>query len=393
MTSSDTVKSPSRYDNFGHQFIGGEWREGRSASTVIDLDPYSGKTLLEMRGASVADVDDAYTAAVAAQPAWAALLPRERADLLLCAARAFEERHDEIVDWLIHEAGATNYWAQMISRHAVVCCSEAAAYAQGAAGLILPSLIPGQQSYVHRKPVGVVALATSWNSPINLTMRALAPALALGNAVVLKPASDTPVSGGLIHARVFEDIGLPKGLFSVLVGASAEIGSALTGHDAANSIAFTGSTRVGREIMAQNAENRNIKRLGLELGGNSPVVVLDDADLDLAANAIVFGRFLHQGQVCMSTNRVLADASIHDALVDKLRARISELPFGDPSDPRTVVGPLMSERAARGVLAKIERAKAQGARMLVGGPAQGNVVPPHLFVDVRPEHELSRDEI
>ncbi|MDO9356056.1 MAG: aldehyde dehydrogenase family protein, partial [Solirubrobacteraceae bacterium] len=237
-----SASPPPPYRAFGAQFIGGEWRRGGSSRTVVDLDPYTGETLLEMPGASVADVDDAYAAALGAQPEWAARLPRERAELLLRAARAFEDRHDEIVDWLTREAGATSFWSQQITRHAAICCSEAAAYAQGAAGTILPSLIAGQQSHVYRKPVGVVALVTSWNSPVNLTVRALAPALALGNAVVLKPASEAPVSGGLIHARIFEEVGLPKGLFSVLVGASSEIGDALTGHDAANSVSFTGST-------------------------------------------------------------------------------------------------------------------------------------------------------
>ncbi|MCW5625124.1 MAG: aldehyde dehydrogenase family protein [Burkholderiales bacterium] len=384
---------PVPYRAYGQQFIGGEWRRGRSSRTLQDVDPYTGEMLLEMSGASVDDVDDAYAAAAAAQPAWAQALPRERAELLLRAARVFEDRHDEIIDWLTREAGATRFWSQQITRHAAVCCSEAAAYAQGAAGVILPSLIRDQESHVYRKPVGIVALVTSWNSPINLTVRALAPALALGNAVVLKPASESPVSGGLIHARIFEEIGLPKGLFSVLVGASVEIGDALTGHDLADSVSFTGSTRVGRGIIAQNAGNRAMKRLGLELGGNAPVVVLDDADLDLACDAIVFGRFLHQGQICMSTNRVLVDAKVHDALVDRLAARIRALPYGDPRDPNTVVGPLMSAKAVDGVVAKIERAKADGARMIVGGPPIGNVVPPHLFVDVQPDHALPNDEI
>lgn len=381
------------FSGFGLQYVGGEWRQGRSDHSVNDLDPYTGDTLLSLAGASLADVDDAYAAAARAQPEWAAWLPRERAELLLRAAAAFESRHDEIVGWLTREAGATRFWAEQITRHAAICCSEAAAYAQGPAGVLLPSLIRDQQSQVHRKPVGTVALVTSWNSPINLTLRALAPALALGNAVVLKPASETPVTGGLFHAKVFEQVGLPKGLFSVLVGAASEIGDALTGHPLADSVSFTGSTRVGRGLIAQNAANTRIKRLGLELGGNAPVVVLDDADLDLACNAIVYGRFLHQGQICMSTNRVIVQAAVHDALVDRLHARIAALPYGDPRDPHTVVGPLMGAKAVQGVVAKIARAREQGARQLVGGPAAGNVVPPHLFVDVQPDHDLPNDEI
>jgi aldehyde dehydrogenase (NAD+) len=386
--------TPQPFEGFGPQFIAGQWRNGGSTQhTIVDENPYSGEVLLRIQGASVADVDDAYVAATAAQREWAARLPRERAELLLAAARAFNARHDEIVGWLAREAGATQFWAQQISRHAAVCCSEAAAYAQGAAGVMLPSLQAHQQSHVYRKPVGVVALITSWNSPINLTLRALAPALALGNAVLLKPASETPVTGGLFHAKVFEEVGLPKGLLSVLVGASGEIADTLTGHDAAASVSFTGSTRVGRGLIAQNAGNRRIKRLGLELGGNAPLVVLGDADLEQAARAIVFGRFLHQGQICMSTNRVLVDASVHDALVARLVPLIQALPFGDPADPNTVVGPLMTQRAVQAVIKKIEKAKAEGATMRIGGPAQGRVVPPHLFTEVLPHHALPNDEI
>lgn len=388
------MAAPTPYDGFGAQFVAGQWRTGRSTQhTLLDDNPFTGEVILRIPGATVDDVNDAYAAAKVAQAEWASRLPRERAEVLLAAARIFAARHDEIVDWLTREAGATSFWAHQISSHAAVCCSEAAAYAQGAAGVMLPSLQPGQQSQVHRVPVGVVALITSWNSPINLTLRALAPALALGNAVVLKPASETPVSGGLFHARVFEEVGLPKGLLSVLVGASGEIADTLTGHDDCASVSFTGSTRVGRELIAQNAKNGRIKRMGLELGGNAPLVVLDDADLDQAARAIVYGRFLHQGQICMSVNRVLVDAKVHDALVDKLVPLVKALPYGDPSDPGTVVGPLMTQKAVDGVVRKIEKAGADGARLLVGGEVKGRVVPPHLFVDVLPTHSLPHDEI
>lgn len=384
---------PPPYTGWTQQFIGGEWRDGRSTTTIVNQNPYDGSQIVRIRGASVEDVNDAYAAAVKAQAEWAALLPRDRADLLMKASRVFEERFEEIVALLAREAGATSFWGRQIARHAAICCSEAAGYAQGAAGVMLPSLQKDQQSHVYRKPIGVLSLITSWNSPINLTLRALAPALALGNAVVLKPASETPITGGLFHAKVFEEVGLPRGLLSVLVGASSEIAATLTGHDDAASVSFTGSTRVGRSLFAQNAINTRMKRLGLELGGNAPLVVLDDADLDQAAKAIVFGRFLHQGQICMSTNRVLVDVKVHDALVDKLVPLIKALRYGNPADPQTVIGPLMTKKAVDGVVEKIEKAKAEGARMLIGGQVQGNVVPPHLFIDVKLEHELPNVEI
>ncbi len=378
---------------YTRQFIAGAWRAGRSATVIEDLDPYRGERLTALPGASVEDIDDAFAAAAAAQPAWAGKTPFERAGLLLKAAALFEKRREEIMRWLCREAGATRVWADMISRHAVLCCSEAAAYAQQASGRILPSLIPGQDSQVHRKPVGVVAIVTPWNSPINLTLRAVAPALGLGNAVVLKPASETPITGGLIHAEVFAEAGLPSGLLNVTVGASEEIADHFTTHPLADAVSFTGSTPVGRHVMERNARALRMKRLGLELGGNAPLVVLDDADLDQAAAAIVYGRFLHQGQICMSANRILVDDAVHDALVARLKPRVEALVHGDPADPATVVGPLIHARARDAVPARIARAKEDGATMLVGGDPMGLVVPPHLFVDVRPEHALWHEEV
>jgi acyl-CoA reductase-like NAD-dependent aldehyde dehydrogenase len=391
---SNDASLPTPFTGFTRHYIDGKWVEGRSSQTVIDdTSPFTGETLTSLKGAAIEDVDDAFAAAARAQADWAALLPRERAEWLLKAATAFDRRRPEIVDWLAREAGATHYWADMISRHAVLCCSEAAGYAQGAQGVILPTLIPGQQSHVYRKPVGVVAIVTPWNSPINLTLRAVAPAIALGNTVVLKPANESPIVGGLFHAKVFEEIGLPPGVVNVIVGSSGEMGDHFTTHPQADSVSFTGSTRVGRHIIEKNASASRMKRIGLELGGNAPFVVLEDADLDAATDAIVFGRFLHQGQICMSTNRVIVDAKVHDDLVSRLKTRISALPYGDPSDKKTVVGPVINEHARDGVVAKIEKAKAEGATMLVGGEPQGNVIPPHLFVDVKPEHALGRDEI
>lgn len=381
------------YEGLDLQYISGTWRPGGSSHRIVDRDPYSGEDLATIQGASREDVDDALAAAQLAQKEWEAVLPYERAEVLTRASQIFSRRHDEIANWLTKEAGATTYWARQIIAHAQLVCSESAAYAQTPSGEILPSLVKGQESRVYRKPVGVVSVISPWNSPVNLTTRAVAPALAMGNAVIVKPASDTPISGGSIVGKVFEEAGLPPGLLSIVSGSANEIGNMISEHDAISVVSFTGSTPVGRGLLERNAQARYLKRVGLELGGNAPCIVLDDADLDDAASGIIFGRFLHQGQICMSTNRVLVHTSIHDELVDRLKQRIECLPYGNPFDPTVVVGPLINQRATQSVLQKIEAAVADGAEKLVGEPTEGNVVPPHLFVDVPLNGSLGSEEI
>jgi acyl-CoA reductase-like NAD-dependent aldehyde dehydrogenase len=226
-------------------------------------------------------------------------------------------------------------------------------------------------------------------------MRSLAPALAVGNAVVVKPASDTPITGGLMHARIFEDAGLPKGVLNVVVGASREIGDAVVTDPASALLSFTGSTEVGRSLYGKAGGSARIKRLGLELGGNAPFVVLDDADLDRAAQALVVSRFLHQGQICMCANRAIVDARVFDDFVERVVTRTRALPYGDPNDPNTVVGPLINATQVAAVIGRIERATRQGAKALLDGAVRGsqrNIIPPHVFVDVQSHYAIAQEE-
>jgi acyl-CoA reductase-like NAD-dependent aldehyde dehydrogenase len=384
------------YTGFSQQYIAGQWRTGRSAGSVInDLNPYDGKTLVAIPGASVADVHDAYTAASAAQRSWALALPRERAEVMRRAADILKNRRDEIIDWTIAETGGIRKFAEIIWYFAWSITDAAASYPGRVRGEILPSDVVGQESRVYRKPLGVISIISPWNSPINLTQRSLAPALALGNAVVLKPAGDSPVTGGLMHAKIFEEAGLPPGLLNVVVGSSAEIGDAVVTHPASRLVSFTGSTRVGRDLYGKIGASQNIKHLALELGGNAPFVILDDADLDQAVNALVVGRFLHQGQICMSSNRVIVAEKLHDDMLASLLARIEGLAFGNPADASTVFGPLINASQVHGVLDKIARAKDEGANMALGGALRGpmqNIVPPHIFTDVQPHFAIAREE-
>ena len=196
---------------------------------------------------------------------------------------------------------------------------EAATFPSRAGGQIVPNDIPGKESRVYRQPVGVVGMISPWNFPLHLSNRSIAPALALGNTAVIKPASNTPVTGGLLLAKIYEEAGLPPGVLNVVIGAGGAIGDHFVSHRVPRVISFTGSTAVGRRIMELAARSLILKKVALELGGNSPLVVLDDADLDLAVNAAIFGKFLHQGQICMSVNRIIVNASVHRGVRRSLR--------------------------------------------------------------------------
>ena len=229
--------------------------------------------------------------------------------------------------------------------------------------------------------------------PLHLTARSLAPALALGNAVVVKPASDTPITGGLLLARIFEEAGLPAGVLSVVVGSGAEIGDAFVEHPVPALISFTGSTQVGRNIGRIASGGEHLKHVALELGGNSPFVVLADADVEQAVNAAVVGKFLHQGQICMAINRIIVEQPLLEDFTRRFVERVKALPYGDPSKPGTVVGPVINARQLAGLKEKIATAKAEGATLLLGGEPQGNVMPPHVFGNVTADMEIAREEI
>lgn len=207
------------------------------------------------------------------------------------------------------------------------------------------------------------------------------------------PASDTPVTGGLLLAKIYEEAGLPAGVLNVVIAHGSAIGDAFVRHPAPRVISFTGSTEVGKHIAELATQSTILKRVVLELGGNSPCVVLDDADLDLAVNAVVSGMFLHQGQICMAINRLIVDAKVHDEFVDRFTDRVRKLKVGNPADDETVIGPLINKQQLQRLLEHIEKAGAEGARQLVGGEPRGLVLPPHVFVDATNDMSIARDEL
>jgi aldehyde dehydrogenase (NAD+) len=379
LLSDRATTAPEPYDGFGSLYVGGVWRAGGTGKTADDLDPWSGQSVASTPLANLADVTEALDSAAAAQREWAATSPGERARVLRAAAGILEARQDEIIDWLVHEVGSTagkarGEWA--ITRAGLY---EAAGLPHHVTGQILPSDVPGKENRVYRTPVGVVAVISPWNYPLYLSNRSVAPALALGNAVVLKPSEDSPVTGGLLLAKIFEEAGLPAGVLQVITHSRADaalIGDAITTSPVPRSISFTGSTKVGQAITAK----AGVKRLSLELGGNAPIVVLDDADLAQAVDAAVISAFMHQGQVCMSGNRLIVDASVYDEFVDRFVAAVRRLPVGDPADPATFIGPLINQRQLDGVLDKLDRARRSGARQVLGGEPAGLSLPPHVIL-------------
>ena len=381
------------YEKLDRIFVAGEWREG-AGETLTNICPWDESTIFEMACATADDVDEACRAASDAQREWAALPPSARAAKMLAIGDILESRKDEIADWIVREVGGTQVKAALeLMLVTQVARQEAAALPYMVEGAILPEDIPGKESRAYRQPAGVVALISPWNFPLQLTARTLFPALALGNAVVLKPASDTPVAGGTIFAAICEEAGLPKGLVSVLPGSGSEIGDALVRHPVPSVVSFTGSTPVGRGVGKAALDGKRIKSLELELGGNSPIVVLDDADIDYAVEASVWGKFMHQGQICMIANRIVVEDAVYNEFVEKFVARTRKLVVGKRDAADCLIGPIVNRDQFEGIMEMIAKAKDQGATCALGGEPDGLVIPPHVFTDVGEDNCLVTHEI
>ncbi|WP_338677485.1 aldehyde dehydrogenase family protein [Streptomyces sp. SCSIO 30461] len=381
----------SFFTDLAHQYIDGEWRTGSGSWDIIDFNPYNGEKLAAITVATVAEVDQAYRAAERAQRPWAETNPYTRRLVFERALRIVEERSDRIADAIAEELGGTRLKAAFEIHLAKEYLREAIRLAVRPEGRVLPSQTDGKENRVYRLPVGVVGVITPYNFPFLVTLKSVAPALALGNAVVIKPNQHTPVVGGGLIARIFEDAGLPRGLLNVLVTDIAEVGDALIEHPVPKVISFAGSDRVGRHVGA--VAGRNFKRCVLELSGNSALVVLDDADLDHAVDAAVFSRFLYQGQVCTAANRILVDRSVEAAFTEKFVAKVAALRTGDPRDPETQIGPVIDSLQAESLAGLVDQAVADGATALVRGRVRGTLVEPTVLAGLPEQSPLLRQEI
>ncbi|MFI5779547.1 benzaldehyde dehydrogenase [Nocardia sp. NPDC051570] len=341
--------------------FGNGWRDATVTAPVIE--PATGSEIGRIGAAGVQDIDTAARSAVSSQRAWAAQPFNERAAVLRRAGDLFQQHAADVEHWLIREAGSVPGKAAVETNAAAQECFEAAALASTPPGQVLPTEYD-RLSMTRRVPVGLVGVIAPFNFPLTLAIRSVAPALALGNAVILKPDPRTAVCGGVALARIFEEAGLPEGLLHVLPGA-VDIGEALVTDPRVPVISFTGSTAAGRRVGELAA--RHLKRAHLELGGNSALIVLDDADLDAAVGLGAWGSFLHSGQICMATGRHLVHESLVDEYVERLAAKADALPVGDPATERVALGPVIDagqrDKIHRLVMSTVDA----GAKLVAGG--------------------------
>lgn len=343
-------------------FTGGAWRPGRGEIREV-VEPATGDRLGEVRLATVDDVAEAARTAREAQRGWAALPHTERAAVLRRAAALWSEHAEEISWWNIREVGAVPGMAGFAVHTAEQECWEAASLPGRPYGELVPSAEP-RLSMTRRYPVGVVGVIAPFNVPIILAIRSVAPALALGNAVLLKPDPRTAVTGGVVLARIFQEAGLPDGLLQVLPG-GPDIGEAIVTAPEVGVVSFTGSTSAGRRV--GELAGRHLKRAHLELGGNSALVVLDDADVDAAVNLAAWGSWFHQGQICMTTGRHLVHERVYDEFVERLADKAAKLPVGDPAREPVALGPVIDAGQRDKIHAIVSSSVGGGARLAAGG--------------------------
>ncbi|MFC4448699.1 aldehyde dehydrogenase family protein [Halorussus aquaticus] len=360
-------------------YLDGEWVAAADGETIAVENPATRERVTEVPAATEDDVDRAYEAAAAAQASWSERSAEERASVIEDAIDVLDDRRDDVLEALAVESGSANAKAFAEWQTAQGMCHHATTLAGRMETETSDSMIPGKQNEIERVPEGVVGVISPWNFPFNLSMRAVAPALATGNAVVLKPASSTPVTGGLLLARIFEEAGLPDGLLNVVTGRGSDVGDRMASHPELDVMAFTGSTEVGRRVAAQAAENLALP--AMELGGNNPYVVTADADVDAAVDSAVFGSFLHQGQICISINRHLVHEDLYDEYVEQLAERAGSLPIGDPRERENVVGPVIDEDQRDQILAYVEETVEQGATLETGGGHEDLYVEPTVLSD------------
>jgi len=358
-------------------FVGGSWTAGSGGTREV-TEPATGAVLASAGLADVTDVKRAAGIAAEAQRAWAATAHAERAAVLRRAGALWAQHAEEISWWNIREVGAVAGMAGFAVHVAEQECYEAAALPSRPYGELIPSDQP-RLSMARRVPAGVVGVISPFNVPIILGIRSVAPALALGNAVILKPDPRTAVTGGVVLARIFEEAGLPAGLLQVLPG-GADVGAALVTDPHVRVISFTGSTTAGRQV--GELAGRHLKRAHLELGGNSALIVLDDADLDDAVNLAAWGSFFHQGQICMTTGRHLVHERLYDDFVERLAAKASQLPVGDPARDQVALGPVIDAGQRDKIHEIVTTSAGQGARIAAGGRYEGLFYSATVLADV-----------
>lgn len=367
----------------------GGWVEAQGGSATVQ-EPATGDALGQIGIASSADVDRAAQSAQAARTMWAATPFDQRAAVMREAARLLKERAAEINYWNVRECGSIGPKADWELNATYEQMLMAAALPMQSNGQMFPSAMPGRTNLWRRVPIGTVGVIAPWNFPLLLAMRSVAPALALGNAVLLKPDTQSAVTGGMMIAQVFADAGLPAGVLHVLPGGPAT-GDAVVRHTAVDMISFTGSTAVGRHI--GEVCGGLLKKVALELGGNNAIVVLDDADIDAASSSGAWGAFLHQGQICMQAGRHLVHRSVAEAYAHRLAQRAEALHVGNPHAGPAHLGPVINAKQRDRIDQIVQASVTQGAQVLTGGTYEGLFYRPTVLTDVQPTMPAFTDEI
>ncbi len=372
--------------------IGGESVDAKDGQTFDRIDPVKRSVATRAAAASAADANRAVESAAAAFDAWAATGPGKRRELLLRAADKLLAHQAGFVRALVAETGATEGWAGFNVVTGAAFLREAALMTTQIAGSVIPSDVPDNLAMSVRQPLGVCVGIAPWNAPVILGVRAIAVPLACGNTVIFKASESCPAVHRLI-GTAFQEAGFPDGVINVLTNAPAdasEVVATLIDHPAVKHINFTGSTRVGR-IVAERA-GRSLKPVLLELGGKAPLIVLDDADLDAAVNAAAFGAFLNQGQICMSTERIVVDMKVADEFVRRFSAKAKTLTLRDPAEGPAVLGSVVDERSARRVEELIADAVAKGAQVSAGGRSEGTLMHATVVDRVTPAMRIYDEE-
>jgi vanillin dehydrogenase len=378
--------------------IGGNSVPASSGKLADDVSPWDGEIYARVAAGTPEDITRAADAAQAAFPAWSGMGAFERREIFLKAADVMAERGEEAIVALARETGASRVFSEFNLAFCIQVLREAAAAITRPMGELLPTSIPGAYSMAQRIPFGVVGAISPWNAPLVLGIRSIAIPLAVGNTVVMKPSEDAPITCGLLLADVLSEAGLPPGVLNVVTNDLADAGdvvAALIADPRVRMVNFTGSTNVGRIIGVQAAQH--LKPAVLELGGKNPLIILEDADPDLAVDAAVFGGFMNSGQICMSTDRIIIHNSLVDAFVPRYVERVKALPAGDPTDPATIVGPLINTRGAQHVSKLVKDAAAKGANLLTGDGAiegpNGTLIRPVVLIDVTTDMHIFASEI
>ena len=377
--------------------IAGEWTPARSGATFTSVSPANHDDVIgEFPSSSSADVDAAVAAACAAFPAWSAMPAPKRGEILFRVARLLAEHKEELARLMTREMGKVLAEARGDVQEAIDVAYYMAGEGRRQFGQTVPAEMPDKFAMAIRRPIGVVGIITPWNFPVAIPGWKLFPALICGNTAVMKPASDTPACM-VRFVELLAEGGIPDGVVNVVTGSGAEVGNAIVDHPDIRVISFTGHTDTGVEISTRAA--RTLKRVSLELGGKNPIVIWEDADLDLALDSVVWSTFGTSGQRCTAASRLIVHRAIHDEFVHRLRQRVAALVLGDGLDPATDVGPVINDAAVERIAGYMEVGRKEAELVIGGEPARngalakGSFFQPTIFTEVRPDARIAQEEI